>query len=66
MQPGSDSELEVDHYKSGSESGEDEDFAKDGPKLDGNPEHETNKDGKLNDEPSVNDQGEKNCFVYIF
>ena len=48
------------------ESVEDEDFAKDAPKIDGNSEHEADKDGKLNNEPGANDGGEENCFVYIF
>ena len=37
LQPGSDDELEVDHYKSSHERVEDEDFAEDVPKIDGNP-----------------------------
>ena len=66
LQPGSDDALEVDHYKSSNKSVEDEDFAEDVPKIDGNPGYETGEDGKLNDEPSTNDGGEENCFVYIF
>ena len=62
LQPGSDNELEVDHYESSNENVEDEDFAKDVPKIDGNPEYETDKDGELD----ANDGGEENCFVYIF
>ena len=61
LQPSSDNELEVDHYESSNESVEDEDV----PKIDGNPEYETNKDGELNDEPGTNDGVEKNTF-YIF
>ena len=38
LQPGSDDELEVDHYGSSNKSVEDEDFPKDVPKIDGNPE----------------------------
>ena len=36
------------------------------PKIDGNPEHETDEDRKLNDKPGASDGGEENCFVYIF
>ena len=61
LQPSSDNELEVDHYESSNESVEDEDV----PKIDGNLEYETNKDGELNDEPGTNDGVEKNTF-YIF
>ena len=66
LQPGSDDELEVKHYESSNESVEDENFAEDVPKISGNPEYETNKNGKVNDEPGANDGGEENCFVYIF
>ena len=66
LQPGSDDELEVNHYESSNESVEDEDFAEDVPKIDGNLEHETDEDRKLNDKPGANDGGEENCFVYIF
>ena len=66
LQPGSDDELEVDHYESSNESVEDEDFAKDVPKIDGYPEHETDEDRKLNNERGANDGGEENCFVHIF
>ena len=47
LQPDSDDEseliqvIEVNHYESSNESGEDEDV----PQIDGNPEHETDKDG---------------------
>jgi len=37
LQPGSDDELEVDHYERGNESVEEEDFAKAVPKINGNP-----------------------------
>ena len=50
LQPGSDDELEVNHYESSNESVEDEDFAKAVPKINGNPQCETNKDGELNNE----------------
>ena len=66
LYPGSDNELEVEHYESSNESVEDEDFAEDVPKIDGNPEYETDKDCKLNDEAGSNDGGKENCFVYIF
>ena len=66
LQPGSDDELEVNHYESSNESVEDEDFAEDVPKISGNPEYETDKNGKLNDEPGANGGAEENCFVYIF
>ena len=66
LQPGSVDELEVNHYGSSNESVEDEDFAKDVPKIDANPEYETDKDGELNNEPGTNDGGEINCFVDIF
>ena len=59
LQPDSDDE-------STNKSIEDGDFAEDVPKIDGNPGYETGEDGKLNDEPSTNDGGEENCFVYIF
>ena len=36
LQPGSDGELEVDHYESSNENVEDEDFAEDVPKIDSN------------------------------
>ena len=58
LQPSSDDELEVDHYESSNESVEDEDV----PKIDGNPEYETNKDGELNDEPGANEGGENFTF----
>ena len=58
LQPGSDDELEVGHYESSNESVEDEDFAEDVPKIDGNPQYETNKDGKLN-----NDQMSRLCVA---
>ena len=64
--PGSDDELEVKHCESSNESVEDEDFAKDVPKISGNPGYETSKNCKLNDEPGTIDGGEENCFVYIF
>ena len=63
LQPGLDDKLEVEHYESSIESVEDEDFAEDVPKIDGNPEYETDKDCKLNDEAGANDGGEENCFV---
>ena len=69
LQPGSDNELydvEVEHYGSSNESVEDEDSAEDVPKIDGIPEHETDKDCKLNGEAGANDGGKENCFVYIF
>ena len=50
MQPGSDDELEVNDYESSNESVEDEDSAEDVPRIDGNPENETDKDSELNDE----------------
>ena len=58
--------MPVDHYESSNKSVKDEDFAEDVPKIDGSPEHETDEDGKLNDEPGANDGGEENCFVDIF
>ena len=61
LQPGSDDELEVGHYESSNESVEDEDFAEDAPKIDGNPEYETDKDSELNDKPGTNDRSEENC-----
>ena len=36
-QPGSDDALEVDHYESSNKKVEDEDFAEDVPKINGNP-----------------------------
>ena len=36
LQPGSDDELEVDHYENSNESAEDEDFAEDVPRINGN------------------------------
>ena len=66
LQPGSDDELEVDHCESSNESVEDDDFAEDVPRIDGNPEYDTNGDGELSDEPDTKDGGEGNCFVYIF
>ena len=41
LQPGSDDELEVDHYESRNKSVEDEDFGEDVPQIDGSPEYET-------------------------
>ena len=61
LQPSSDNELEVDHYESSNESVEDEDV----PKIDGNPEYETNKDGELNDEPGTKDGDEKKHFLHF-
>ena len=67
LQPGSDDEseliqvIEVNYYESSNESGEDEDVAK----IDGNPEHETDKDGKLNDEPGASDAGEEDFFTFF-
>ena len=66
LQPGSYGDLEVDHYESSNKSVEHGDFAEDVPKIDANPEYETDKDGKLNDEPCAKDGGEEYCFVYIF
>ena len=60
LQPGSDDELEVGHYESSNESVEDEDFAEDVPKIDGNPIK------MVNWTMNVNDGGEENCFVYSF
>ena len=36
------------------------------PKINGNPEYETDEDGELNDKPGANDGGEEKCFVDIF
>ena len=58
LQPDSEDDLEVDYYESSNESVEDEDFAEDVPKIDGNPEYETNKDGELN-----NDQMSRLCVA---
>ena len=60
LYPGSDNELEVEHYESSNESVEDEDFAEDVPKINGNPEYETDKDSELNDKPGTNDRSEEN------
>ena len=49
LQPGSDDELQANHYESSNESVEDEDFAEDVPKINGNPEYETDKDSELKD-----------------
>ena len=54
LQPGSDNELEVDHYESSNESVQDEDV----------PKHETDKDGELNDEPGASDGGEEDLFTF--
>ena len=67
LQPDSDDEseliqvIEVNHYESSNESGEDEDV----PQIDGNPEHETDKDGELNDEPGASDAGEEDFFTFF-
>ena len=37
LQPDSDDELEVDHYENSNQSVEDEDFAEDVPRINGNP-----------------------------
>ena len=66
LQPGSDNELEVDHYERSNKVVEDEDFAEDGPRIDGSPEYESDKDSEVNDESGANDGGEEKCFVYIF
>ena len=66
LQPGSDDKLEVNHCESSNDSVEDEDFAEVVPKIDGNLEHETDEDKKLNDKPGANDGGEENSFVYVF
>ena len=66
LQPGSDDELEVNPYGSRNDCVEDEDFARDVPKIDANPEYETNKDRELNSKPGTNDGGKENCFVDIF
>ena len=53
LQPGSDDELEVGHYENSNQSVEDDDFAEDVPRTDGNPEYETDGNGDLNDEPDT-------------
>ena len=66
LQPGSDDELEVDHYDRSNKIVEDEDFAKDVPKIDGNTEYETDKDSEVNDESGANDGGERKVFCLHF
>ena len=63
LQPDSEDDLEVDYYESSNESVEDEDFAEDVPKIDGNPECETSNDGELNNEPS---EGKKTVLFTFF
>ena len=66
LQPGSDDELEANHYENSNKRVDDEDFAEDLLKINGNPQYETNNDSELNDKPGDNDGGGENCFVYIF
>ena len=40
--------------------------AEDVPKINGNPEYETDEDAELNDKPGASDGGEENCFLDIF
>ena len=58
LQPDSDDE-------STNKSIEDGDFAEDVPKIDVNPEYETDEDSELNDhEPSANNGGEENSLFF--
>ena len=56
LQPDSDDE-------STNKSIEDGDVAEDVPKINDNPEYETDEDSELNDEPSANNGGEENSIL---